>query len=419
MTKKSAFFVVFAKELKELFRDKKTIISTIVIPIVIYPLLMFFIGGGIKSVSGGDTDIVVAVTGEVKGGVYSEIDSEDKEAVKAVFESYNSSGNGRKIIVREISNDTLNAQLENGDLSVILTIQQGFKNLSAENLGSCRVAGVVDMRSNQSAAAYSEVMAVLKSFSETVFNARLEGRIGDVSQFHAIEFKNEISLDQLTERSGTGNPFVLMIIPMLITMLISVGGATIAVDLIAGEKERGTFEPLLSTGANRFSVLSAKYAVVVVFAIINAVIQVTAMALSMGLTPGMKESMSGALNLSAGGVILGVVNVLLLSAMFCSVMLCLASTAKSFKEASAKTSFLVFLPIMLSYVLMFTDAVNINMGHMVAPVVNVVAVIKMLLSGYVNYLYFFISIGVNCVYLSAAVYMTFKMFSKESLITRG
>jgi sodium transport system permease protein len=414
------FKTVLKKELKDLFRDKKSIISTILIPVIIYPLMMFFIGGGITSIVDSSDDIKIAITGEMQNNVYQEIDEADKNIITNIVNNYNSavSQSGQKISI-EIFDD-YNKALVDGDVQTIVTVQSGIKNIATDN-NTYNIDYVVDNRSNQSIMGTSLIKGLISSYSDSVYKSRIETALGqNVDQYIAISTGESINVDDLYQRSGTGNTLILMIIPMLVTVLISVGGATIAVDLIAGEKERGTFEPLLSTSASRFSVLSAKYIVVIIFAFINGIVQVLSMAMGIALTPGLTESMGGGgLSLSFGGLTLGIINILFLAAFFCSVMLCLASTAKTFKEASTKTSFLVFLPLMLSYSVMFTDAVNIGITNMFIPIINVVSVIKMILSGYINYTYFLVSAGVNLLLLVAAIYLTLKTFSKESLITRG
>ena len=413
------FFTVLKKELKDLFRDKKSILSTILIPIIIYPLMMFFIGGGITNMVDNNNDINIAITGELQNKEYLELAEDDKNVLINLIDTYNNEilENGQKIYIKTF--DDYNKALVDGDIQTIITVQAGIKNIETDN-NSYNINYVVDSRSNDSIIATSKIQSLISMYSEGIYKDRLSELVSNLDDYVPIITSDSINVDDLYKRSGTGNALILMIIPMLVTVLISVGGATIAVDLIAGEKERGTFEPLLSTSASRFSVLSAKYVVVIIFAFINGIVQVLSMAMGIAMTPGLTDGMGGSgLSLSFGGVALGVINILFLAAFFCSIMLCLASTAKTFKEASTKTSFLVFLPVLLSYSVMFTDAVNIGITSMFIPIVNVVCVIKMILSGYINYTYFFISAGINLLLLIGAIYLTLKTFSKESLITRG
>jgi sodium transport system permease protein len=413
------FNTVLKKELKDLFRDKKSIISTILIPIIIYPIMMFFIGGGISDIKGTYDSIGIAITGELENGNYKQLSSEDSTIITNLINQYNSiSGDSSQKIIINNDFDDYNKALVDGDIQTIITVQEGIADIENQANSNYRIGYIADSRSNDSVNSTAIIQNIISNYSQTVYNNRLESIIGD-TDYTAIIQSAVINVDDLYTRSGTGNYLILMIIPMLVTILISIGGATIAVDLIAGEKERGTFEPLLSTSASRFSILSAKYLVVIIFAFINGIIQIISMAIGIALMPEMSDLGGGGLSLSIGGIVLGIINILLLAAFFCSIMLCLASTAKTFKEASTKTSFLIFLPLMLSYSVMFTDAVNINLTNMLIPVVNVVCVIKMILSGYINYIYFSVSAIENFILLAAAVYITLKMFSKESLITRG
>lgn len=415
------FKIVLKKELKDLFRDKKSLIATFFIPIVLYPLLMFLMGGGMQNMMDGSGDINVAVLGVRTESGYTALAESDKKLFSDLFDGYNQSvTEGQKIYIKEF--DDYDAALVDGGLQVIITAEAGIGGIESQATGGYTVGYVSDQRSNNSMLALSVIQNVIETYAKAVYDQRISGAIGgDISGYQTILQGEALSVDDFVKRSGTDNYLIIMMIPMLVTVLISVGGATVAVDLIAGEKERGTFEPLLSTGAGRFSILSAKYLVVIIFALINGIVQVLAMAAGIALSPSLSHGMGGesGLSLSFGGVVLGAVNILLLACFFCSVMLCLASTAKNFKEASTKTSFLVLLPMLLAFSVMFTDAVNIGISNMFIPIINVVCVIKMILSGYINYSYFFISAAVNLALVGAAVYITLKMFSKESLISRS
>ncbi|MDD2503604.1 MAG: ABC transporter permease subunit, partial [Clostridia bacterium] len=81
-----------------------------------------------------------------------------------------------------------------------------------------------------------------------------------------------VPINEADENAG-GNFMLMMIVPMLASILIAVGGIPAATDLVAGEKERATFEPLLTTQAGRMSILLGKYMTVTMFSFVSVIAQ--------------------------------------------------------------------------------------------------------------------------------------------------
>ena len=211
-----------------------------------------------------------------------------------------------------------------------------------------------------------------------------------------------------------------LLLPMLITLLISIGGANIAVDLVAGEKERNTFESLLSTSANRFSILSAKFTVVLIFSFATAFCEILAIGLSM-LLGSEESSIFGAISsitLPFDATLLVIFNILMLCALFSSVLLVLTSTSNTVKEANAKTLWLTILPMIIAYSTIYLEVTDVALYTILFPIYNVLVSIKMLLAGVINYAYLWGSLGVNLLYASIAIYVTVKSFGKEGLISK-
>src|SRR5207244_9214524 len=127
-------------------------------------------------------------------------------------------------------------------------------------------------------------------------------------------------------------PFSLAALIPLILVLMTVTGAVYpAIDLTAGERERGTLEALIAAPVPRLGLLIAKYVAVLTVAILTALVNLTAMTITAHST-GLATSLFG------GGMTVGVVVKILLllvlfAAFFSAILLALTSYARSFKEA--------------------------------------------------------------------------------------
>ncbi len=99
-----------------------------------------------------------------------------------------------------------------------------------------------------------------------------------------------------------------MMLPYLAAILLATSGLGVAIDMIAGEKERCTLEPLLSTAADRNSILLGKFLTVLTVTLLGVIAQAIGMVLGfsiLGSSAGV-SFMSGGINLSAGVIIIGV-----------------------------------------------------------------------------------------------------------------
>lgn len=405
------FLIVLGKELKDIFRDRKSLISSLIMPVILYPLLLLFMGGGMDGLFTTDETVRVAV-------ISAESDADAPAADARKVADILAADENCRVLTSYADLSEAAEALVRGDLSVIVRVGEGFAGI--DEGGKYEVSYVVDNRSTAALRGADAVRALIGGYAEDVYRSRVENAVTEeeLAGLECISGGQSVSADAYVSRGGTDNSLVLMVIPILVTLLISVGGSSVAVDLIAGEKERGTFEPLLSTSAGRFSILSAKYVVVIVYAFIAAAVQVASMGIGIALSPSAFGG-AGGLSLDGWGVALAFFNILLLAALFCSVMLVLSATAKTFKEASAKTSFIVFVPLILAYVTMFTDAVDVGFLNMICPVVNVCFVVKMVLAGYIYYPFFIVSLVSNVLYVALALGVTLYVFGRESLISRA
>src|SRR6185295_4990689 len=130
------------------------------------------------------------------------------------------------------------------------------------------------------------------------------------------------------------------LIPLILVLMTVTGAVYPAIDLTAGERERGTLETLIAAPVPRLGLLLAKYVAVLTVAILTALVNLTAMTITAHST-GLAASLFG------GGMTFDVViKVLLLlvlfAAFFSAILLAITSYARSFKEAQA-----YIIPLML------------------------------------------------------------------------
>ena len=257
----SNFLTVLKKELLDIIRDKKTLVFTLILPILIYPLMFKFMSSSMEK---AQTDV------EKEINIY--IDGDTDSAMAKVITSLEN--------VKTPDVDSPTEALKNGDIQLIINIPENFdENIAAGKNDTIDL--LIDDESNKSMIASSMVSEIYENYKNTIVEQRLAASGIDPSVLKPfdINVKSGISTDN-EDVNGMAS-MLLTMIPTLIVILMVSSTVGMAADLGAGEKERFTFEPLLSTSAKRSSLLWGKITALCTVSFIALIANLTAMVFSM------------------------------------------------------------------------------------------------------------------------------------------
>ena len=232
--------------------------------------------------------------------------------------------------------EALRDAVRRGDVGVGLVVDEGF----TEALGSgapARLWVVADGANPGNQAAEGRLRAALSAYSRTVGANRLRLRGVDpaVTQPLAI----------LTDDVSTPSGRAILILGMMSYFLIFatlLGGIQVALDTTAGERERGTIEPLLTLPAPRSSLVIGKYVATLLFMAVSLAFAIGSFAVAVRFLPLAEIGMSSGLGL---GVCLQIYFAMLPFAAFgAAMMVAVASYTKSLREAQTYTSLGMVVP---------------------------------------------------------------------------
>lgn len=389
------FLIVFKKELKDIFRDRKTIIFSILLPILVFPLIFNVMFKGMEDTSKKATEnINIAVKGDKNSSINNILKSQENITIKDVEDP--------------------SKELKDGNIQLIIDIPKDFDKKIAEGK-KVYVQMLVDESSNNS--------SVASNFVEHLFNGLSDKIVAD--KLIAANINPDILKPfEVTVKSGVSegdiNPMAagfMNMIPSLIIILMISPTLAIAADLGAGEKERNTLEPLLSTSCNRNSLLWGKIVAMSIVSAIALVLSLGSMYFAMQKLPGLEDGFSLSLTPTSFSFIL-LISLLLLVAI-CSLETCVSVYAKSVKEAGTYLSGLITPFMILSYVPVFMDAKNTSMLIFNIPVANSVALMKEVMAGVFNPTHIGIVFAWHVAYVILAVLCAKYMFSKEEVVFRA
>ncbi len=187
-----------------------------------------------------------------------------------------------------------------------------------------------------------------------------------------------------------------------------------AIDLTAGERERGTLEALMAAPVPRLGMLAAKYVAVVTVALLTAGANLLAMTITL-VTTGLGKLLFGESGLSPLVLVQVLALLVLFAGFFSAVLLALTSFARSFKEAQA-----YLIPVMLLSLapglISLMPGVEFNGLLAVTPLVNIVLLARDLFEGSVDPTLATVSVLTTAMYALAAIGLAARVFGTDAIL---
>lgn len=391
------FLTVLKKELLDIVRDKKTLVFTLILPILIYPIMFKFMSSAMeKTQSDVQKEINIYIDGNKNSSMAKAITSLDN------------------IKLPEIESPT--ESLKNGDIQLIVKIPENFdENISQGKNDTIEL--LIDEESNKSMIASSMVNEIYESYKKSIVEQRLADKGIDSSILTPFKVSVKSGINADNEDINGGAAMLLTMIPTLIVILMVSSTVGMAADLGAGEKERFTFEPLLSTSAKRASLLWGKIGALCTVSFIALMANLTAMVISMQKFMIVGEEVNFKLTPATilGMLIIGALVLITLSALQISVSI----YARSTKEANSYLAAITMPTMILAFLPYMMDAKGINPAFFNIPITNAICLMKEFTVGIFDIKHIAIVVGWHIVYIIASIIFAKFMFSKEEVIFRN
>ena len=164
----------------------------------------------------------------------------------------------------------------------------------------------------------------------------------------AIATPVQVGTRDMATPEAKNSQFMSILLPMILTIFAFIGGAHLAMDTTAGERERQSLEPLLATPASRAALVGGKMLAAALLGMISMLLILVAFKLTATLASGMAKQMDVSF-LAMGKLLLTLVPLVLIGT---ALITALAAGAKSMKEAQSHIMWLMMLPMLPAYGLM-------------------------------------------------------------------
>jgi len=395
---------IVKKEMTDTLRDRRTLIFMLLVPIAAIPLLMM-----------GLSSLMVSQINKVKGET-SEIVIQGSQFLPEDLQTVFSEASGLAIKAEdEFEGKDLMEELKEGSFEALVVVPEGFgSNVQRETPAGIDI--FYDEAEMKSEFAERKIKDILTDYKDRVVQKRMEGYglSGELLNPFAITSQNVAPLQKMAGKEfGT-------ILPYLIIIMCFMGAMYPAIDLAAGEKERGTLETLLVSPATRGEFVFGKYIVILITGIVAAFLSLGSLVFSLNymvedLFKGMSKMLAIEFDLSTIALVFLVV--LPLAGIFAGVLLSVSIFARSFKEAQSYVTALNML-IILPAIVSFLPGVEIDYRMAIIPVVNASLIIKDAISGSIQWNFVFVALLSNTVLAAIALVFCKKWFEKESVLFR-
>lgn len=401
-------FEVFKKEIKELLRDKKTLIFIVALPVAIFPLL-FAVMAFISSQA--------ALEAEQKVNTYAIINGQyaqsftDRVFYHKSFELYK----GEQTF-------TTVAELEQAVKAGIIDMGIYLPSDAKQTLDEAQQSQwqVVYNDSKAINFLFDRVKELAEEFGNNLRTEKLLSYgINEQQQQAIIAPIKVVKVDTADKRENLGEK-IGGFIPYLLIPLVLMGATYPAIDLGAGEKERGTLETLLLTPITRTQLVLGKFITLLAASIATTTITVLSMGIWISIAITFVDLAVVKTAFSSLRVLdLALIFIILLpvAAIFSSLALAISIYARSFKEAQnymTPLSMGVIFPIIVALL----PNVELSAKTAFIPVTNVALAIKEIIKGTIDYTLLGLIFLATVVVAGALLAFCVKWFNKEEVLFR-
>ena len=384
--------LVYRKELIETLRDRRTLIIMVLLPLVLYPLVVLTLGQGAAAqrLDQQEKTSRIGFTGPRW---------ERMERALAEVE--------RVEIARPSTVDHLRA----GKVDLLVQVPDAFsKELKRDGTVSLSLRFL--RNSDRSMEALRRAREALLKLTNKLRDERLTSKGLPLTLAEPMKLEEQ----DLATSKAMGAKILAGALPLMVVLMVLLGAFYPAIDLTAGEKERGTLETLLVSPVRRTDIITGKFLVVATIALATGVLNLGSMGLSFYL--GFRTFLVTAdINLDLPWNHLGLTVLALVPAsiFYAAVMLAVASLARSFKEAQNLLT-PVYMVFMMPSMLAMLPWVKLTPVSAMVPAVNIALLTREIITGNLEILPLVICLLSSLLYTAAALKLAARIYSSERLL---
>ena len=376
----NSLMCILKKELKEVFRDKKSLSMMLIIPIFI-PLLVFGMSALFESQVNKDVNEYNRI------GFSYDLSTEEEALAK-------------KMDIKVISGTEkeLKEDYENGDIDLYVVKNENEYVLNGDD-------------NDTTSYALSLVNSYFSTYKEMLQRNYLASNNIDSDVLNIITVKENIS-----EEENYFANYIINYAFLFLIMAITVSATYPATDTTAGEKERGTLETLLTFPIRSKDIIIGKFLSVSLSSIITGIVSLLLMLGSLYLVNGMFKIYDGVnLMLSPMSILFTVMVIIAYSFLISGLCIAIASKCKTFKEAQSALTPLTFISLFPGMIAFMIDIQSTTLLSMI-PFVNYTLIFDGIINGNADILQVILMFVSTIVIIGIVLGIIIKQYKSEKVL---
>ncbi len=396
-------WTLFRKEVVETLRDRRMLFALFVLPIFMHPLLFLALGGVVAAEQAESSTLSpnIAIWGELPTSAEARL--RDELHMHVVEHRTAAPTDAEAEAQRLVDGGTV-------DLVLALPIDGHARFARDEGVD---LTLYWDSVGNRSSHAHERVRETLDGWNKEEAIARVTRR-GLPPWFHKPVHPDDHDLSSSARRAadvaGHAIPLVLVLVMLMTSMLP-------AVDLTAGEKERGTLQTLLCAPVHPIEIVAGKYLTVVAMGLIAGGANLAAMgfALSRQLVGGHELTFHLDVRVALAIFVVMIPTALLLGALLVG----LAVFARSFREAQAVLTPIAMVVLLPTAAAVIMPSLQLNAVTALIPLTNVALLCAALLNAHATLGQALAVVAANSAYAALLLGFAARVFSTEQVLLSG
>lgn len=384
---------IFKKEILDTLRDRRTIMMMIVIPVLLYPGLMILLNelAATQQAKLEQKTVKIAVVNV----------PEDSRLVEQIRKAEH---------VMLVFTQKPFEDVRSGNIHFVMEMPANLQQ-TLEARGTAMVRLHYDRANEDASTNLDRVRKIIDDYNTELLADRLKEKSLSREYVQPIEVK-EVNVASSQKMGGF---IVGRFLPMLMVIMVLAGSIYPAIDMTAGEKERGTLETILTSPATRAEIVIGKFLTVTLIAILTGLLNMASMTATFAF--GIFRQASSVLQIKFPPEYLLVMILCLvpLAVFFSGMMMAIASFARSFKEAQnliTPVYLVATLPAMISVI----PGIQLEGFWLTMPVANVTLLFKELMLGVFDVNHILIVLFCVVFFAAVALFLAMKLFGREEVL---
>ena len=389
---------IFRKDLVETLRDRRTVVMAFLVPALVYPLL-FTLLGSVATDKRGElerTRARVAAWGPVPASTLSAVEQEARADLvdRRDQPPPDPEAEARKLVVAR-------------KVHVVLLTPTGASGTSIP------VRVLADSTDVDSDAMERRVSRALTDHAAELLRQRMTALGQDASAARPLDIKEE----DLADAARRGASFAAALLPYLLLVLVATSGFYAALDLTAGEKERGTLQTLLTAPVRSIEIVAGKYLAVLALTLAATLCNLGSIALTLSrATSAMETSARFSLGLSSAGAIF--LTVLPAALLIVALLMAIGVLARSYREGQSYLMPILLL-VMLAGFASFLPGAQLSAGTALVPLLNVTLLVHDILVGKAGATQVMVVWAVSLAWAVLGILLAARVFQTEQVLLSG